>query len=145
MLVCPSKHAIFQLSASIKIFYLEKSFTWKRFFFIFWLAVYTPCIWHMLAAHIWEAGGLGGQLALPYHTIPFTTPYHPQCGSHNHTKLFTLPYYNDPAMHWEASLPCDPTFSTLPKVGLRPLHDQRRRRCKYRHVFSSTNYLDWTG
>ena len=111
MLVCPSKHAIFQLSASIKKFSLEKSFTWKRFFFIFWLAVYTPCIWHMLAAHIWEAGGLGGQLALPYHTILFTIPYYPY-----HTIM--VPYYNDPAMHWEASLPCDPTFSTLPKVGL---------------------------
>ena len=100
MLVRPSKHAIFQLSASIKIFYLENGFTWKRFFFIFWLAVCTPCIWHMLAAHIWEAGGLGGQLALPYHTILFTTPYHPCTPIPHYLRyptIMTLPCTGKPA------------------------------------------------
>ena len=35
-----------------------------------------------------------------------------------------------------SELACDPTFWTLPQVGVSPLHDQRRRRCKYRHVIS---------
>ena len=118
--VSPSEQACNISAFSFNWNILSRKKLHMKAFLLHFLAgcVYTPCIWHMLAAHIWDAGGLGGQLALPYHTIPFTIPYYPQCGSHNHTKLFTLPYYNDPAMHWEASLPCDPTFSTLPKVGL---------------------------
>ena len=76
--------------------------------------------------------GLAGQHGLPYHTIPHhTIPWH----------SITWQY------HVRSALAYDPTFSTLPLVGVSPplLHDQRRRRCKYRHVISLTNYLVWPG